>query len=311
MIAGLVYQISMATQSIFGGIVPNDIGGFAPKDIGGFAPNDNGGSVPNVTSFDDVISLTSRNSSAMSVTSSMVFTSENGTVCDECDVAEIFSPPRLSPRADLWGLRGGFSHDLTTGYDLLTTLGRSQSWHELQSSKPGVLIVSPPCTWYSAIQNLNMHRYSADVREARSRDAGQLLGYALRCCKEQLLCGRGFVFEHPWKASSWKLPAVTEFLCLDGVATIDFDQCATGLQGPNGQPIEKRTRLMTNMPQIVEVFSKLQCKCKVKHLNIEGACLGVRLGPYCQVYTPALCDQLLGCSASYIHGDDLENSEGF
>ena len=87
MIAGLVYQISMATQSIFGGIVPNDIGGFAPNDIGGFAPNDNGGSVPNVTSFDDVISLTSRNSSAMSVTSSMVFTSENGTVCDECDVA--------------------------------------------------------------------------------------------------------------------------------------------------------------------------------------------------------------------------------
>ena len=96
MIAGLVYLISMATQSIFGGIVPNDIGGFAPKDIG--APNDNGGSVPNVTSFDDVISLTSSNSSAISVTSSMVFTSENGPISDECDVAEIFSPPPIEPQ---------------------------------------------------------------------------------------------------------------------------------------------------------------------------------------------------------------------
>ena len=156
-----------------------------------------------------------------------------------------------------------------------------------------------------------MHRYSADVREARSRDADLLLGYALQCCREQLRCGRGFVLERPWTASSWKLPAVIDFMRLDGVRMVDFDQCATGLRGPNGQPIKKRTRLMTNIPQIVQVFSNFQCTCTVDHLKIEGACLGVRLGQYCQVYTPLFCDQLLACAASYIHDIDLEDSECF
>ena len=63
-----------------------------------------------------------------------------------CDVAEIFSPPRLCPRAHHFGLIGGFSHDLITGVDLSTCDGRAHSWSELQEAQPTVLMVCPPCT---------------------------------------------------------------------------------------------------------------------------------------------------------------------
>ena len=35
-------------------------------------------------------------------------------VAEEIDVAEIYSPPRVTKRAEQWGLKGGWSLDLTT-----------------------------------------------------------------------------------------------------------------------------------------------------------------------------------------------------
>ena len=93
---------------------------------------------------------------------------------------------------------------------------------------------------------------------------------------------------------------------LDGVASIDFDQCATGLVGPNGQPIKKRTKLLTNVPEVLERFAGRQCTCAVAHLRIEGSCLGVPLSKYCQVYTPKLCDELLERVRQSVHGPDLD-----
>ena len=78
------------------------------------------------------------------------------TVADEdtlevsCSVvAELFSPPRLCARAARFGLVPGFSHDLGTQIDLSTFEGRSLSWSELCSTKPKVLVASPPCTQLS------------------------------------------------------------------------------------------------------------------------------------------------------------------
>ena len=71
------------------------------------------------------------------------------------DVAELFSPPRLCARAARFGLVPGFSHDLRTQMDLSTFEGRARSWSELCSTKPKVLVASPPSTWFSTMQNLN------------------------------------------------------------------------------------------------------------------------------------------------------------
>ena len=232
--------------------------------------------------------------------SSGTLTSE--TQCDivQCDVAEVFSPPRICARAEQKGLVGGFSHDLTTGFDLNTPMGRAQSWHELEIYQPRVLVVCPPCTWYSKMQNINRHHYSEETIARRQKEADALLEYALRCCREQLTHQRGFVFEHPTKATSWKHPSLQSLTGMYGVESIDFDQCATDLRGPNGQPIRKRTRLVSNMPSVIEAFAELQCACRKPHLTIEGACMGIQLAKYCQVYTPLLVDILLDCADRHI-----------
>ena len=268
--------------------------GIAPEVIGGSVPN-----VIEVNESDDVEIISS--------SSSFTLTSDT---CEDpvspCDVAEIFSPPRLCARAEFWNLSGGFSHDLATGFDLSTFVGRAQSWHELQTHKPCVLMAEPPCTWHSKIQNANRHHYSEETIARRSHDAGELLGYAMRCCREQLKCGRGFVFEHPVGATSWNAPAVQSLMAIDGVEVVDFDQCAIGLRGPTGQPIKKRTRFLSNVPTIIETFSGVQCACFVPHLVCEGSCMGVRLSRHCQVYNPMLVDLLLDCICTHIHGRDLE-----
>ena len=165
-----------------------------------------GGNVPDA----DVISV-----------SSWTLTSE--TQCDivQCDVAEVFSPPRICPRAERRGLVGGFSHDLTTGFDLSTPMGRAQSWHELEIYKPRVLLVCPPCTWYSRMQNINRHHYSEETIARRQKEADALLEYALRCCREQLTHQRGFVFEHPTGATSWKHPSLQSLTGMYGVESIN------------------------------------------------------------------------------------------
>ena len=226
--------------------------------------------------------------------------SSGSSVAEQCDIAELFSPPRLCSRAARFGLRPGFSHDLSTGFDLLTTASRAQSWHELQACQPKVLLACPPCTWYSRLHFFNVAHLTALERDAQQRDADLLLTYAVRCCHEQTRHGRGFVFEHPILASSWHSPSVQSLLMVNGVHTVSFDQCATGLVAPNGLPIQKRTKLMSNIPEIIEHFSHLQCACLTPHQSLQGYCLGVQLSKYCQVYTPELCDAFLECISAYL-----------
>ena len=219
----------------------------------------------------------------------------------ECDVAELFSPPRVCARAVNYGLVGGFSHDLKTGVDLNSFDGRALTWAALRSASPRVLVASPPCTWFTRIQFLNARHYTTDIVAVREATAMSLLDFAVRCCSEQFNHNRGFIFEHPWQATSWQIsPTLRALANLPTVAAVDFDQCRTGLVGPNGQPIKKRTRFLTNMPQVVTCFAQLQCNCKEKHLNLMGACNGIQLSSYCQVYTPMLCDTILECVRAYV-----------
>ena len=265
--------------------------GDSDVDVGGSDPDavmdreGVGGSVPDA----DVISV-----------SSWTLTSETLHDIVQCDVAEIFSPPRLCARAEPKGLIGGFSHDLETGFDLNTSMGRAQSWHELETYRTRVLMVCPPCTWYSKLQNANMHHYSEETIAERRHAADTLLGYGIRCCKEQLSWQRGFVFEHPSGATSWNHPALKSLIAMDSVLSVDFDQCATDLRGPNGQPIRKRTRLVSNMPCVIDAFADLQCDCRKPHLTLESRCMGIQLSKYCQVYTPLLVDIILDCADRHI-----------
>ena len=100
------------------------------------------------------------------------------------------------------------------------------------------------------------------------------------------------MFEHPQKASSWKLRCVEEVRCLAGVLAVDFDMCAVGMVSPLGQPIRKRTRILTNCRSLVDILRCKQCPRDHTHRQIKGQELGQSLGKWCQVYPEPLCEIL-------------------
>ena len=67
------------------------------------------------------------------------------------DLAELLSPPRLTKHAGLLGLRPGQAFDLVDGVDLGTVHGRALVWAYLEAHRPRCVVVSSPCTTFSAL----------------------------------------------------------------------------------------------------------------------------------------------------------------
>ena len=70
------------------------------------------------------------------------------------DVAEVFSPPRVSSEAAKFGLMAGEAMDLTTGWDFNRKEDRGKAEEYVDKVKPLVLIGSPPCVAFSQLQSL-------------------------------------------------------------------------------------------------------------------------------------------------------------
>ena len=70
------------------------------------------------------------------------------------DVAEVFSPPRVSSEAAKFGLMAGEAMDLTTGWGFNRKEDRDKAEEYVGKVKPLVLIGSPPCVAFSQLQSL-------------------------------------------------------------------------------------------------------------------------------------------------------------
>eukprot|EP00973_Karenia_brevis_P013605 1846518-Karenia_brevis.AAC.1 len=82
----------------------------------------------------------------------------------------------------------------------MTNGARKRCMHWVRQAKPLVLILSPPCTTFSRLQNLNPW---TDKREREMWRGSRLLKFAMELAQEQINQGRYFIFEHPQAASSW------------------------------------------------------------------------------------------------------------
>ena len=93
------------------------------------------------------------------------------------DVSEFYSPPRVVKMARKLGMRGGVSLDLTVPasdgfvWDFSRKHCRDKTLEIIHDQKPLFLMLSPECTPYSNIQNLNMRtpQGKAKVEAARRR----------------------------------------------------------------------------------------------------------------------------------------------
>ncbi len=211
------------------------------------------------------------------------------------DVMELFSPPRLLAKSSDYQLRGDLSIDLATGWDMLVPAKREMVLSEIEHRNPYFIMCSPPCTMYSVMQHLwNKKKHTAAKWKARLRDANTLLSFTMSVCEIQLKKNAYFAFEHPAGAKSWQEKCVTKVRNRLAVAEANFHMCRFGLKSPvQNLPMEKVTRVISNLMPLIKNLHKCHCKCTGAHQVIQGSEGGIRRSTWASVYPPALCDAIL------------------
>ena len=191
------------------------------------------------------------------------------------DISEIYSPPRLTAVASRHGLQPGWSLDLTTrdqrgeAWDFSKTSRRQDARELLERSRPGVLIGSPMCTAFSALQALSAHRRTPEENRRLLVEAEVHLRFCCELYERQLKRGAFFVHEHPATATSWRCECVRRLMAIPGVIATVADQCQYGLvsvdkEGPG--PARKTTRFLTNSPRVAEELGR---RCPGDHRHVQ------------------------------------------
>lgn len=115
-------------------------------------------------------------------------------------IAEICNPNRFGKHADVFGLRSGQAFDLELGWNLLDRKQQSYVRSYISTEKPGLVVLSPPCTKFSMLQNLSYPKWCNDpvkfeqhLRELRQ--AKELLRFCAEICELCRQLGIIFIFE--------------------------------------------------------------------------------------------------------------------
>ena len=205
------------------------------------------------------------------------------------DVAEAYSPARMTETAKELGYKAGFTIDLRnqegegTSLDLSSKEGQKKALELVEESKPYLLVVSPPCTWCSVLQKWNFKKTTTEEFKAGMTKAIEHVAFAMVLCKRQLEAGRKFVYEHPASATSWGLSLVNEMFKWKGVQKVSFDFCMAGMQ-VDGVPAKKRTSILTNSDALVKELLNRQCNTNHEHVLLVGG-----KAAQCQVYPKEFC----------------------
>ena len=76
----------------------------------------------------------------------------------------------------------------------------------IRDTKPFMVIGSPPCTMFCALQNLNKSKRDEGVFTKRLENAKRHIRFCIELYMMQVNGGRFFLHEHPDSASSWQMP---------------------------------------------------------------------------------------------------------
>ena len=209
---------------------------------------------------------------------------------------EVWSPPRVAPEYRRLHQGCAISLDLTTGWDSSDLGDRKKLLDFVNLIQPHRIILSPPCTMFSTLQNANRGKVPSAIFAARLDNALQMLTFAMLLARLVKNYGGGFVFEHPRSATSWSYPVVRLVMALPNVHIADFDQCRYGLRTPDGSALlRKSTRFLTNIPGVVREFHGTTCSCAAgTHGRIQGSQNGVQISSHAARYPAGLVQALVG-----------------
>ena len=201
------------------------------------------------------------------------------------DVAEVYSPPRLTEAAKRFNLKPGSALDLTTGWDFSKSEDREEAKALLRKEQPLFVMLTPECGPWSQTQNLNDPEVVAQKRE-RERV------HVRFCCEIaqfQIKQGLGFGYEQPWNARSWEEPELQELMKFPNVEFVRTDMCMFGLRTKlTGEAMQKATGILTNVPEFAEA---IQRRCDRMHHH--GVSLGKENTRAAQKFTPQFVNQAL------------------
>jgi hypothetical protein len=138
-------------------------------------------------------------------------------------VAEVFNPGRFLKDSPKHRLIPGQAFDLDLGNDLLKVGARREVRRYVQDVKPGLVVISPPCTMFSIMQNMN-HKRNRKRGQAHARfvfqklcEAKVLLRFGEEIAETVMSYGGIFVFEHPLTSKAWEEPELQRLMLKDNV----------------------------------------------------------------------------------------------
>ena len=191
-------------------------------------------------------------------------------------------------------LQPGESLDLMTGWDFDLEEHRRLAMERVKRDKPTMVVGSPPCTFFSTLQELNKHNNRDNPNwiaqfNANLEKAVRHIKFCVQIYKVQMDAGRYWLHEHPWSAKSWQIPEPKELLEDPRVEIAYADQCQFGLTAPiegiNGErgPAKKPTGFAGNSWTVME---ELRRKCPGDHIHVrlEGG-----KAKQAAIYTEDLC----------------------
>ena len=152
------------------------------------------------------------------------------------EVAEVYSPPRVTDMARKMGLRGSWALDVTVedhnerSWDLNQLEMRTRAIRRLLQDEPTFLIGSPMCTALIQLNQINYARMEPGEVERRMQHGRKHFEFCAKLYKIQRDAGRHFLHEHPAIASSWEEKCIKRLLDQDGVLHVIGDQCQYGLK---------------------------------------------------------------------------------
>lgn len=211
------------------------------------------------------------------------------------EITWVYSPVRVNAVAEEFGLRKRSPLDLRTGFDSSKQADRTRAWKITVDEDPFVVIGSPVCAMFSAWQSVAAARVAGNEAWQRQHSekleaARMPVEFGCKICMVQPNGGKHFIHEHPWSASSWKLPCVKRMLNRRDVTLTRADRCmygqdTTGRDGSNGL-VCKPTGFMTGGTMIAD---ELSARCNREHRHIQ---LVSGLAAGAAIYPRALCEAM-------------------
>ena len=164
----------------------------------------------------------------------------------------------------------------------------------MDEEAPWLLVVSPPCTMFSALQNLNILKMDSEEARRRLKEAMEHVAFGVLMCLKQAKAGRMFLFEHPATASFWQTALLNKLYFVKGGQRVNFDFCMMGMRSADEKgeaPAKKRTSVFTNSDEIAELLKKYQCDGQHRHVQLMGG-----KAKACEVYPDEFCEKV--CEAA-------------